>query len=104
MLEVYENRSVCDTDVVTNSLYNLMKNDYWLNAVNIKPKVRTYVLFKSEFETENYIKYYMSKRNRSLLAQFRLGILPLHLELGRFSNTPLDGRTCNICKSNDIEN
>ncbi len=34
----------------------------------------------------------------------RSGILPLHIETGRFSNTKLDDRICNICNSGDIEN
>ena len=46
----------------------------------------------------------MHKRNRCLLAQFRLGILPLHIETGRFVNTPLENRICNLCNLNEIEN
>jgi hypothetical protein len=80
---------------VKTSLYNLMKID-WQDSIKIKPKLRTYIIFKTEFETEHYIKYHMSKRNRSLLAQFRLGILPINIEIGRYSNIPLDRRICNI--------
>ncbi len=46
--------------------------------------IRTYVKFKENIETESYIKYCMLRSRRSLLAQLRLGILPLHLEKGRF--------------------
>ncbi len=43
-------------------------------------------------------------RRRSLLAQLRLGILPLHLETGRFRNKKVEERTCLICDSQDVEN
>lgn len=46
--------------------------------------LRTYVLFKKELKTENYVKYYMHKRKRSLVALLLLGILPLRIETGRY--------------------
>ena len=36
--------------------------------------------------TETYVKSYLSGQQRSLLAQFRTGILPLRLETGRSHN------------------
>ncbi len=35
-------------------------------------------------------------RRRLLLAQFRLGILPLHIETGRFRNNQPEERICPI--------
>ena len=43
-------------------------------------------------------------KKRSLLAQFRLGILPLHIETGRYTNTPIDQKICKICDFGEIEN
>ena len=40
---------------------------------------------------------------RSVLAQLRFGILPLHIETGRFNNTRLEDRTCKICELDKIE-
>ncbi len=40
--------------------------------------------FKDNIYTENYVKYCNNRRRRSLLVQFRLGILPLHFETSRF--------------------
>ncbi len=51
-----------------------------------------------------YVKYCLSKRKRSLIAQTRIGILPLYIETGRFRNVKLENRTCQVCKNNDIEN
>ncbi len=42
--------------------------------------------------TENYVKYCMSTQQRSLIAQLRLGILPIHIETGRLRGTQLDDR------------
>ena len=36
----------------------------------------------------------MHKRHRCLFAQFRLGILPLYIETGRYDNTPVVNRIC----------
>ena len=36
----------------------------------------------------------------SLLGQFRMGIVPLYVETGRFNNTPLERRLCTCCNLN----
>ena len=79
----YEHKLVCDSTLVKQ-----MKAD-WQNDVQNKPKLRTYRLFKDDIDVESYIKYHMSKRKRSLLEQFRFGILPLRIETGRYTNTLL---------------
>jgi hypothetical protein len=38
------------------------------------------------------------------MTQFRIGILPLHIEMGRFRNVPEDEKKCKACDFNDIEN
>ena len=43
----------------------------------------------------NYI--YRSPSERSIMAQIRLGILPLEVETGRFHNVKLDDRICKRC-------
>ncbi len=79
-----------------------MRNADWKNSILPKSKLRSYVTFKEDIETESYIKYCMPRR-RSLLAQLRLGILSLHLETGRFRNKNVEERTCLICDSQDVE-
>jgi hypothetical protein len=37
------------------------------------------------------------------MAQIRFGILQLRIETGRFSSTPLEERTCEICNQNVVE-
>ena len=49
--------------------------------------------------TEDYIKLCSSRRKRSLLAQFRMEILPIALETGRFRNLAIaDSVYCVIYK------
>ena len=45
----------------------------------------------------------MSRHRRSLLAQFRSGILPLHVETGRWQNKTWTERTCTLCSLNCVE-
>ena len=45
----------------------------------------------------------ISKHQRSLFAQFRSGILPLEIEVGRFRDLPLNERICKVCNSGAIE-
>lgn len=45
----------------------------------------------------------ISKSQRSILAQFRCGILPIRIETGRYKGEPLDERICNFCVLNEIE-
>ena len=55
-------------------------------------------MFKFNLDTEEYINLNIKKYHRSLLAQFRCGILPLQIEVGRYRNISLCQRLCPICK------
>jgi len=57
------------------------------------------MLFKNNFKLENYIQLNIPKTQRSIMAQLRLGILPLSIETGRFNNIPSNERYCHFCKS-----
>ncbi len=65
--------------------------------------MRTYILFKNEYNTEEYVIFCRPRQDRSLLAQIRSGTLPLHVEAGRFRDTKVENRTCMICNSTEIE-
>ena len=62
-----------------------------------------YVLSKHEIKTENYIKFNLTPGQRSIIAQIRLGILPIAIETGRFNNIPADERYCFVCNCQEIE-
>ncbi len=46
----------------------------------------------------------VSRAQRSYLAQLICGILPHHIETGRWQGTQLDKRICKVCNSNSVEN
>ena len=69
-----------------------------------KPKLRTYVKFKNTFTTEQYTKHCNSTHKRSLLAQFRMGILPIAIETGRFKGLTENERICKFCPHQAVEN
>ena len=75
----------------------------WKQQVLSKPKLRTYLTYKSTFGTDPYVTANLSRQERSRLAQIRLGIAPLQLELGRYNNTPVNERTCKLCTCNVVE-
>ena len=60
-------------------------------------------MFKSDLGQEEYLTFNISKYQRSLFAQFRGGILPLQVEIGRYRNLPLEQRICTLCDRNEVE-
>ena len=62
-----------------------------------KLKLRVYNQYKEQRGEEKYVLTGMSRRERSLLAQFRFGILPLEIEVGRYRNKPVAERKCPFC-------
>ena len=46
----------------------------------------------------------ISRQRRSLLAQIRLGILPIKIETGRFRSLPVEQRLCELCEMHKVEN
>ena len=85
MLSSFNQKKLININEYKNRLQINAKTQ-WLDELHSKPKLRTYMTFKDNINTENYVKSFMSRRRRSLLAQLRLGVLPLHIETGRFKN------------------
>ena len=98
----FQNRDELDIDFCKAKLVEKQKMK-WSNAVQLKPKLRFYTLFKTCFCTDEYLMLNLSSSERSVLAQIRFGILPLHVETGRFVNKKLEERRCEICHSDVIE-
>ena len=76
----------------------------WTNEISNKPKLRTYVTFKQNYKVEDYVISFINRYQRSYLAQLRTGILPLHIETGRWYNVDEQNRLCKVCNTNQIEN
>ena len=98
---IFENKSVCDLRLVEKRLFENRQIE-WKGLIETKPKLRTYILFKDNIYTENYVKI-RNRRRRSLLAQVRLGILPICIETGRFRNLDVNERICEVCNIDLVE-
>ncbi len=95
-LDVFNNKRSCNIEQTQMKNINVV-NDEWNTNLYIKPKLRTYFLFKKNYRTENYVKYCMCRKQRSLIAQLRISILPIYIETGRFRGAQLDDRIYQLC-------
>lgn len=101
-VDCFNLKSVCDISHAVDALNNVML-DAWKKEIVKKPKLRTFIQFKQDMETEDYVKKISSRHARSLLSQFRHGILPLKIETGRFINTDVADRICELCQNHQVE-
>jgi hypothetical protein len=99
----YENKELVSVNNVWALLHESFSNE-WNNRILMMPKLRTYINFKNSYKVEPYVLSLMSRQKRSYLAQFRCGILPLQLEVGRWSNKEEEERLCLVCKNGHVEN
>ena len=113
LLNTFQTKIMCDISLFESKIRENLHN-IWCDEIHKMPKLRTYVLFKHEYKTEEYLKMYLPRSHRSLLAQLRSGILPLRIESGRFQNIhdPNTGkirkskpeeRVCTLCDLNLLE-
>ena len=88
-MNVFNEKQVCDITSIDVKLKQVML-EYWKKDVVKKLKLRAYVKFKCNIETEQFVRHLYSRNARSLFTQFRHGILPLKLETGRFKNLAVE--------------
>ena len=100
--EAFLNLNLVNIQAAKETLNSLFFSN-WSQEILYKPKLRTFVLIKHSYGEEKYVRTPLSKQQRSLCAQLRAGILPLHLETGRYRGTPEEERVCVYCNM-DIEN
>ena len=60
-------------------------------------KLRTYRRYKTALLTEPYVETLIPRHHRRVLAMLRCGSLPLAIETGRRTKTPLERRVCQFC-------
>jgi len=75
----------------------------WSRDIQTQPKLRTYRVFKTTFKCEDYVTMDLIKHERSILTQFRCGILPIRIETGRYVGEAPDQRLCVFCNRNAVE-
>ncbi len=100
---IFEEKTSCKIRELQICNHNIYGNINGKNNLPNKPKLRTCISFKEQYCTEDYVKLCIPGKKRSMLAQIRFGILPLHIEIERFRGTTLEERTCQICNSQSIE-
>ncbi len=100
---IFHNKLVCDIQEIRRNMV-LMYREKWSIDLRHKPKPRTYCVIKNSYSDESYVKYNLTRRQRSLCAQLRSGTLPIALETGRFNATPEEDRVCLLCDLGGIEN
>ena len=100
MYDIFVNKHVCNINHVHERL-RLRHSSRWLESMQSKPELRTYATFKKEYETETFIEINLTSQ-RSYMAQFRCGILPLRMETGRFVGEEIEDCVCNLRNKNKI--
>ena len=70
----------------------------------MKPKLRTYNLFKAEVRREEYLSWEIPNEQRVLYARLRSGSHQLRIERGRWDNEVEAERLCKVCGTGKIEN
>ena len=103
MADLFYNQNYCDLKETETKLYELCAIQ-WKESLMSFPKLRTYIKHKVEYKEECYLMCNLSKSKRSLLAQLRLGVLPLAIETGRYTGKSIELRVCVVCDSIEIEN
>ena len=87
---IYHNLMGVSLTLVKEKLLDTQMHQWETNIVQV-PKLRTYCTFKRIFSVEPYVYKVVNRGHRSILAQFRNGILPLKIETGRY-NPPNSGK------------
>ena len=98
----FESRSPWNLNDVKVSLQDLHARGWPAKTLSV-PKLRSYVKYKTEYCPERYVTMNLKRNERSLLAQFRCGILPLRIETGRYVGEKPEERLCKICNSQQTE-
>ena len=89
-------------NLVKDEIKTLNQNTWQQNIIK-SSKLQHYRKYKILPCVEPYVLKIKNRQQRSILAKFRAGVLPLQNEIGRWHNTPLESRLCKLCKQ-EIEN
>ena len=91
----FESLSPCNLADVKVTLQNLYARGWPAKTLTV-PKLRSYVTYKTTYCSEKYVSLNLKRNERSLLAQFRCGILPLRIETGRYIGEKPNERLQNL--------
>ena len=100
--QCFYNREPCDISLCKEKMLE-KQEETWNVEIVKKPKLRFYRLFKNDMNLKEYISCNLSPAERSCTSQLRFGILPLHIETGRFRNIIAENRICSLCNLDEVE-
>ena len=93
----------CDLDVMKARLQRLNRNMWWVEAATM-PKLRTFVQIHDHTNDKILVLKNLNRNQRSLIAKLKGGVLPLHIEIGRYKRSPIEKRVCYMCDAGFLEN
>ncbi len=102
MEECTDLEEFCDLDVLEARLRRMNRDRWWLEATTM-PKLRTFINIHDISQDRILVLKNLKRNHRSLIAKLKAGVLPLHLELGRYKNSPIETRVCHICDAGFLE-
>ncbi len=102
MEDCVELEQVCDLDVLEARLQRMNRDRWWVEATTM-PKLRTFITIHDAKQDKILVLKNLKRNHRSLITKLKAGVLPLHLELGRYKNSPLETRVCHICNAGFLE-
>ncbi len=94
-----------DLDAISRRMMKMCR-DGGVDAAQEMPKLRTYIQIRDFMDTTAMVRAALPRGQRSILSKFLCGILPLEVELGRYTrNKKVDPeeRVCKICNSGQME-
>ena len=103
LLPIYTSKETFNIRLTVTSMreaYQVIQSSRLQQDCQVKPKLRTFMLFKEFGAPAAYVGKPLSFHQRRMLAKTRLGCLPLRVETGRYSIPRLkeEERTCLVCK------
>ena len=107
MANIYEQGMFPLSNIIKNLKDSLILKDKisWQSDCRTLPKLRTFIQFKDFNSDSPHIFKPLSFMQRKTLSKFRLGMLHLHIETGRWARPrlPPEERLCFICGNGEVE-
>ena len=101
MRDIFDNKYLCP------DINEKLKEQFavqWKLDVNNMIKLEHYKYIKPCIGLENYVNaFYLTCKQRSVLAYIRSGTLPIEIEKGRWRSIVRENRHCKQCKTNVVE-
>ena len=98
-----DDSNLIDLDALRQQ-YLILNRQKWLLEAADKTKLRTFLEVYDPENPRAIVESLLPRNHRSLLSKIKTGVLPLHLETGRWKDKPIEERLCIVCNSGNLEN